>query len=108
MKASAALLPGCSAPRLLASWRRCVCPSPALTSRTRHPPLDPRERRRYGSEHRRRSMRISHGAALLLSGILGFAVACSVDAQPRKLKVFISADMEGIGGVSTWAIQAGP
>jgi len=28
-------------------------------------------------------------------------------AQPKKLKVYISADMEGIGGVSTWQIQAG-
>src|SRR5712691_476739 len=28
-------------------------------------------------------------------------------AQPEKLKVYISADMEGIGGVSTWQIQAG-
>lgn len=30
-----------------------------------------------------------------------------VAAQPKKLKVYISADMEGIGGVSTWQIQAG-
>ena len=28
-------------------------------------------------------------------------------AQVKKLKVYISADMEGIGGVSTWQIQAG-
>ena len=28
-------------------------------------------------------------------------------AQAKKLKVYISADMEGIGGVSTWQIQAG-
>ena len=27
--------------------------------------------------------------------------------QPKKLKVYISADMEGIGGVSTWKVQAG-
>ncbi len=27
--------------------------------------------------------------------------------QAKKLKVYISADMEGIGGVSTWQIQAG-
>lgn len=28
-------------------------------------------------------------------------------AQQKKLKVFISADMEGVGGVSTWVVQAG-
>jgi len=28
-------------------------------------------------------------------------------AQTKKLKVYISADMEGIGGVSTWKVQAG-
>jgi len=28
-------------------------------------------------------------------------------AQSKKLKVYISADMEGIGGVSTWKVQAG-
>jgi D-amino peptidase len=39
---------------------------------------------------------------------LGLCLACSVDARPRKLKIFISADMEGVGGVSTWDIQAGP
>ena len=27
-------------------------------------------------------------------------------AQGKKLKVYISADMEGIGGVSTWEVQA--
>ena len=27
--------------------------------------------------------------------------------QPKNLKVYISADMEGIGGVSTWKVQAG-
>ncbi|MEE9217565.1 MAG: M55 family metallopeptidase [Acidobacteriota bacterium] len=30
----------------------------------------------------------------------------SIDAEPQKLKVYISADMEGIGGVATWAVQA--
>lgn len=29
-------------------------------------------------------------------------------AQEKKLKVYISADMEGIGGVSTWSVQALP
>jgi len=27
-------------------------------------------------------------------------------AQEKKLKVYISADMEGVGGVSTWDVQA--
>lgn len=30
----------------------------------------------------------------------------SVQAQQKKLKVLISADMEGVGGVSTWDVQA--
>ncbi len=30
-----------------------------------------------------------------------------LQAQRGKLKVYISADMEGIGGVSTWQVQAG-
>jgi D-amino peptidase len=38
-------------------------------------------------------------AALLTAGAAG--------AQPKKLKVYISADMEGVGGVSTWSVQAG-
>lgn len=29
-------------------------------------------------------------------------------AQQKKLKVLISADMEGVGGVSTWSVQAAP
>lgn len=32
--------------------------------------------------------------------------AGSVQAQKKELKVLISADMEGIGGVSTWEVQA--
>ncbi len=44
--------------------------------------------------------------AVLLCTMALLAVA-SGPAQPRKLKVYISADMEGIGGVSTWQIQAG-
>ncbi len=39
---------------------------------------------------------------LLMAGL----VATSAAAQLRKLKVYISADMEGIGGVSTWQVQA--
>jgi predicted secreted protein len=43
--------------------------------------------------------------------LMGFCVfilltASSVQAQQKKLKVLISADMEGIGGVSTWEVQA--
>jgi D-amino peptidase len=32
----------------------------------------------------------------------------STVAQENKLKVYISADMEGVGGVSTWDVQATP
>jgi D-amino peptidase len=35
-----------------------------------------------------------------------FAVTVSVVALSADLKVYISADMEGIGGVSTWDVQA--
>jgi len=35
-------------------------------------------------------------------------LAASVQAQVKKLKVLISADMEGVGGVSTWDVQAVP
>ena len=40
---------------------------------------------------------------------IGLALASGLRAQTaaEKLKVFISADMEGIGGVSTWSVQAG-
>jgi D-amino peptidase len=38
---------------------------------------------------------------LAASGVL------AQDAASGKLKVFISADMEGVGGVSTWSVQAG-
>jgi D-amino peptidase len=30
----------------------------------------------------------------------------SIHAEPQELKVYISADMEGVGGVATWAVQA--
>ncbi len=36
-----------------------------------------------------------------------FLLAGGAQAEPATLKVFISVDMEGIGGVSTWEIQAG-
>jgi D-amino peptidase len=42
-----------------------------------------------------------------LLGVL-LLVAVSAGSQERKLKVYISADMEGIGGVSTWQVQAAP
>jgi D-amino peptidase len=32
---------------------------------------------------------------------------CVTQARSEELKIYISADMEGIGGVSTWDIQAG-
>ena len=35
-------------------------------------------------------------------------LAATVQAQEKKLKVYISADMEGVGGVSTWQVQAAP
>jgi D-amino peptidase len=45
-----------------------------------------------------------------LTGICVFILltAASVQAQQKKLKVLISADMEGVGGVSTWEVQADP
>lgn len=38
----------------------------------------------------------------LLSLVVGIT-----QAQPDELKIYISADMEGVGGVSTWDVQAG-
>jgi len=38
--------------------------------------------------------------------LLTFLAANLATAQEKKLKVYISADMEGIGGVSTWSGQA--
>lgn len=43
---------------------------------------------------------------LMSSGVLFLLAVGSLDAQQKKLKVLISADMEGVGGVSTWAVQA--
>jgi len=40
--------------------------------------------------------------------LLWLIVAGGALAQQKKLKVLISADMEGIGGVSTWSVQAAP
>jgi len=33
-------------------------------------------------------------------------LAALATAQQNKLKVYIAADMEGVGGVSTWEVQA--
>jgi len=38
--------------------------------------------------------------------VLFLLAAGPVHAQQEKLKVLISADMEGVGGVSTWVVQA--
>jgi D-amino peptidase len=40
----------------------------------------------------------------LIALLLSFATGSF--AQGKKLKVYISADMEGVGGVSTWDVQA--
>jgi D-amino peptidase len=44
------------------------------------------------------------GKLLLLGALL--LIAVRVSAQQGGLKVYISTDMEGIGGVSTWDVQA--
>jgi len=45
------------------------------------------------------------GICSLLTVLL---LAASAQSQEKKLKIYISADMEGIGGVSTWQVQAAP
>ena len=46
------------------------------------------------------------------SGLCSFLsillLATAAQSQEKKLKVYISADMEGVGGVSTWQVQAAP
>jgi D-amino peptidase len=49
--------------------------------------------------------RTRFGICFLLSVLL---LTASAQSQEKKLKVYISADMEGIGGVSTWQVQAAP
>ncbi len=44
---------------------------------------------------------------LLAAGVPATMFRTDAAPQAQKLKVYISADMEGIGGVSTWQIQAG-
>jgi len=41
-----------------------------------------------------------------LTGIAVLLLAAFAAAQDNKLKVYIAADMEGVGGVSTWEVQA--
>jgi len=41
-------------------------------------------------------------------GALALMATNFAAAQSKRLKVYISADMEGIGGVSTWGVQALP
>ncbi len=48
-------------------------------------------------------MKINRTLIAAFSLIL-FAINCT--AQGKSLKVFISADMEGVDGVSTWNVQA--
>ena len=54
-------------------------------------------------------MRVRKWLALALAATASFAAGAVRAQQPAagKLKVFISADMEGVGGVSTWSVQAG-
>ena len=56
-------------------------------------------------------MSLKRGAVLGLAllGVLGLPAGrlAAQEAAAGKLKVFISADMEGVGGVSTWSVQAG-
>ena len=42
----------------------------------------------------------------LAAAWMAAAVLRGQPAAAGKLKVFISADMEGVGGVSTWSVQA--
>ena len=42
----------------------------------------------------------------LITSVIALFLSCVVDAQQSKLKIYISADMEGIGGVVTWQVQA--
>src|SRR5215475_5254511 len=39
-------------------------------------------------------------------GVVAGIAAGPAAGQQKKLKVLISADMEGVGGVSTWSVQA--
>jgi len=54
-------------------------------------------------------MRYRAGLAVTLAALLGATAALGQKpaSGPGGLKVLISADMEGVGGVSTWSVQAG-
>jgi len=48
-----------------------------------------------------------------MRGFIGYCIfvllmAGLVHAQQKKLKVLISADMEGVGGVNSWDVQTDP
>jgi D-amino peptidase len=53
------------------------------------------------TEHNRTAMKFQ----IALSGVLLLAMTTVAQA---KLKVYVSVDMEGVGGVSTWQVQALP
>ncbi len=46
-------------------------------------------------------------SVLLICALVMLAVNLA-DAQQKRLKVYISADMEGVDGVVTWDVQAMP
>src|SRR5262249_35009768 len=45
-------------------------------------------------------------ASVALAAALAAGQALGQPSSTGRLKVFISADMEGVGGVSTWSVQA--
>jgi D-amino peptidase len=47
-------------------------------------------------------------SSLMRVCVFTLLMASSVEAQEKKLKVLIAADMEGVNGVSTWDVQADP
>jgi D-amino peptidase len=49
----------------------------------------------------------SRSAVFVTVALLAVAALSAQQPAPSGLKVLISADMEGVGGVSTWSIQAG-
>jgi hypothetical protein len=53
-------------------------------------------------------IRRSKMARLMTIGVALLLLATGVCGQQKRLKVYISADMEGVGGVDTWQTQALP
>jgi len=45
---------------------------------------------------------------IITACVSAFLLLSAVQAQPQRLKIYISADMEGVGGVDAWSIQASP